>query len=50
VKELIENKLSGKFSLESQPGSGTKISMEITVETIEMPTLPPVKSPAKAAS
>jgi two-component system chemotaxis sensor kinase CheA len=50
VKELIETKLSGKFSLESQPGSGTKITMDIPVETIEMPTLPPVKSPAKAAS
>jgi hypothetical protein len=40
VKELIENKLSGKFSLESQPGLGTKITLDIPVEAIEMPGIP----------
>jgi sensor domain CHASE-containing protein len=40
VKELIESKLAGKFSLESQPGLGTKITMDIPVEAIEMPGMP----------
>jgi chemotaxis protein histidine kinase CheA len=39
VKELIEENLKGKFSLDSEPGSGTKICMHIPVKSVEAPQL-----------